>query len=85
MSGQIVLKTVSFAENVTVLGGLPIPIVTSSQGAAFDIVSQNKADPSALQCACDRVTKLASVAACGPMVASVPRSVPEASRSGFPL
>ncbi|MFH1558395.1 MAG: 4-hydroxythreonine-4-phosphate dehydrogenase PdxA [Pseudomonadota bacterium] len=59
--GQIALKTVAFGENVTVLGGMPVPIVTSSQGTAFDIVGQNKADPSALQHAFDLVVRLAGV------------------------
>lgn len=46
--GQIALKALGFANTCTVLGGLPLPIVTASQGTAYDIVGQNRADPTGL-------------------------------------
>ncbi|MEP7457326.1 4-hydroxythreonine-4-phosphate dehydrogenase PdxA [Phyllobacterium sp. SB3] len=46
--GQIALKALGFANTSTVLGGLPLPVVTASQGTAYDIVGRNLADPTGL-------------------------------------
>ncbi|TPK33948.1 4-hydroxythreonine-4-phosphate dehydrogenase PdxA [Mesorhizobium sp. B2-5-3] len=60
--GQIALKTLGFANTSTVLGGLPLPIVTASQGTAYDIVGQNRADPAGLTAAFDLAHRLAIAA-----------------------
>ncbi len=46
--GQIALKALGFDRTVTVLGGLPVPFATPSQGSAYDIAGKNLADPSGL-------------------------------------
>lgn len=60
--GQIALKTLGFSNTSTVLGGLPLPIVTASQGTAYDIVGQNRADPAGLTAAFDLAHRLAIAA-----------------------
>ncbi|RUV52527.1 hypothetical protein EOB77_06195 [Mesorhizobium sp. M7A.F.Ca.MR.228.00.0.0] len=60
--GQIALKTLGFTNTSTVLGGLPLPIVTASQGTAYDIVGQNRADPAGLTAAFDLAHRLAIAA-----------------------
>lgn len=57
--GQIALKALGFGETSTVLGGLPLPVVTASQGTAYDIVGQNRADPSGMIVAFDLACQLA--------------------------
>lgn len=49
--GQIALKALGFDRTVTVLGGLPVPFATPSQGSAYDIARKNLADPSGLMAA----------------------------------
>jgi 4-hydroxythreonine-4-phosphate dehydrogenase len=55
--GQIALKLMGFGNAISVIGGLPIPVATPSQGTAFDIVGQGKAVPDgirrAFSVACD--------------------------------
>lgn len=55
--GQIALKLMGFGNAISVIGGLPIPVATPSQGTAFDIVGQGKANPDgirrAFSVACD--------------------------------
>lgn len=46
--GQIALKALGFDRTVTMLGGLPVPFATPSQGSAYDIAGKNLADPSGL-------------------------------------
>lgn len=57
--GQIALKALGFGNTSTVLGGLPLPVVTASQGTAYDIVGKNRADPSGLISAFDLARRLA--------------------------
>jgi 4-hydroxythreonine-4-phosphate dehydrogenase len=57
--GQIALKALGFANTSTILGGLPLPIVTASQGTAYDIVGQNKADPTGMVSAFELAARLA--------------------------
>jgi 4-hydroxythreonine-4-phosphate dehydrogenase len=57
--GQIALKSLGFSNTCTVLGGLPLPVVTASQGTAYDIVGQNRADPTGLASAFDLAHRLA--------------------------
>jgi 4-hydroxythreonine-4-phosphate dehydrogenase len=44
--GQIAMKLMGFGRGVTVMGGLPVPIVTAGHGTAYDIVGKGiaKAD-----------------------------------------
>jgi 4-hydroxy-L-threonine phosphate dehydrogenase PdxA len=58
--GQIALKALGFNSTTTVLAGLPLPIVTASQGTAYDIVGQNRANPAGLTAAFDLACRLAS-------------------------
>jgi 4-hydroxythreonine-4-phosphate dehydrogenase len=55
--GQIALKLMGFGHAISVIGGLSIPVSTPSQGTAFDIVGQGKANPDgirrAFSVACD--------------------------------
>lgn len=43
--GQIAMKLMGFAQGVTVLGGLPVPVTTCGHGTGYDIVGQGKARP----------------------------------------
>lgn len=56
--GQIALKAMGFGQTSTVMGGMPIPIVTASQGTAYDIAGRNLADPSGLLAAFDLAVHL---------------------------
>ena len=55
--GQIAIKLLGFHMGVSVLGGLPFPVVTPAHGTAFDIAGTNSAriEPSvrAFMMACD--------------------------------
>jgi 4-hydroxythreonine-4-phosphate dehydrogenase len=51
--GQIAFKLIGFAEGVTLLGGLPIPITTPAHGTAYDIAGRGIARPGALRRAFD--------------------------------
>jgi 4-hydroxy-L-threonine phosphate dehydrogenase PdxA len=44
---QIPSKLMGFDQGVTLIGGLPVPVTTSSHGTAFDIAGQGKASFSA--------------------------------------
>lgn len=41
--GQIAMKLMGFAEGVTVLGGLPVPVTTCGHGTGYDIAGQGLA------------------------------------------
>lgn len=58
--GQIALKALGFDRTVTMLGGLPVPFATPSQGSAYDIAGKNLADPSGLKTAFDLVVRVAA-------------------------
>jgi 4-hydroxy-L-threonine phosphate dehydrogenase PdxA len=60
--GQIALKALGFGSTSTVLSGLPLPIVTASQGTAYDIAGKNRADPSGLRTAFELAHRLAITA-----------------------
>jgi 4-hydroxythreonine-4-phosphate dehydrogenase len=47
--GQIAFKLIGFAEGVTLLGGLPVPITTPAHGTAYDIAGRGVADAGALK------------------------------------
>jgi 4-hydroxythreonine-4-phosphate dehydrogenase len=47
--GQIAFKLIGFAEGVTLLGGLPIPITTPAHGTAYDIAGRGIARPGAIR------------------------------------
>jgi 4-hydroxythreonine-4-phosphate dehydrogenase len=49
--GQIALKLMGFAQGVTVLGGLPVPVATPAHGTAFDIVGKGIASLDAARAA----------------------------------
>lgn len=59
--GQIATKLLGFARGVTVLGGLPIPVVTPAHGTAFDIVGKRAADPQALLKALSLAARMGAV------------------------
>jgi 4-hydroxythreonine-4-phosphate dehydrogenase len=46
--GQIAFKLIGFAEGVTLLGGLPIPITTPAHGTAYDIAGKGVARDGAI-------------------------------------
>jgi 4-hydroxythreonine-4-phosphate dehydrogenase len=48
-----------FERVVTLLGGLPVPAITASSGAAYDITGRNAASAEALIRACDLARRLA--------------------------
>ena len=56
--GQIALKLMGFSRGVTVLGGLPIPIVTPAHGTAFDIATKGVANAGATRQAFDMACRL---------------------------
>lgn len=58
--GQIALKALGFDSTVTMLGGLPVPFATPSQGSAYDIAGKNLADPSGLKAAFRLLEKVAA-------------------------
>ena len=45
--GQIAMKLLGFERGVTLLGGLPVPILTPAHGTAYDIAGKGKADATA--------------------------------------
>ncbi len=47
--GQIAMKLLGFAEGVTVLGGLPVPVTTCGHGTGYDIVGQGIAKPDSMR------------------------------------
>jgi 4-hydroxythreonine-4-phosphate dehydrogenase len=47
--GQIAMKLMGFGRGVTVMGGLPVPIVTAGHGTAYDIVGRNIAKSDGLR------------------------------------
>lgn len=57
--GQIAIKLLGFDQGVSVLAGLPIPIVTPAHGTAFDIAGQNKARVTPTRKAFDIVVEMA--------------------------
>lgn len=57
--GQIAIKLLGFDQGVSVLAGLPIPIVTPAHGTAFDIAGQNKARVTPTRTAFDMVVEMA--------------------------
>ena len=56
--GQIAMKLMGFERGVTILGGLPVPITTPASGSAYDIVGENKADPTAMKAAFELAVKM---------------------------
>ena len=46
--GQIAMKLMGFAQGVTVLGGLPMPVTTCGHGTGYDIVGQGTARPGSI-------------------------------------
>lgn len=46
--GQIAMKLMGFAEGVTVLGGLPVPVTTCGHGTGYDIVGRGDAKPGSI-------------------------------------
>ena len=46
--GQIAMKLMGFAEGVTVLGGLPVPVTTCGHGTGYDIVGRGIAKPGSI-------------------------------------
>ena len=57
---QIAMKMMGFDRGLTLLGGLPVPITSSAQGSAYDIVGKGIARVSALRYAFDLVTTMAA-------------------------
>ena len=58
--GQIAMKLIGFDHGVTLHGGLPVPVVTSASGSAFDIAGQGKANIEGLQQAFELCVRMAS-------------------------
>lgn len=57
--GQIAMKLMGFDHGVTLHGGLPVPVVTSASGSAFDIAGQGVANVEGLQSAFDLALTMA--------------------------
>lgn len=57
--GQIAMKLMGFAQGVTVLGGLPVPVTTCGHGTAYDIVGQGRAGIGSLTAALALCTRMA--------------------------
>lgn len=57
--GQIAMKLMGFDEGVTLHGGLPVPVVTSASGSAFDIAGKGIANIEGLQQALRICTRMA--------------------------
>jgi 4-hydroxythreonine-4-phosphate dehydrogenase len=49
--GQIAMKLIGFEEGVTLLGGLPFPVLTAAHGSAYDIAGKGVANPGAMRAA----------------------------------
>lgn len=58
--GQIAMKLIGFDHGVTLHGGLPVPVVTSASGSAFDIAGKGVANVEGLQQAFDLCVRMAS-------------------------
>lgn len=58
--GQIAMKLIGFEHGVTLHGGLPVPVVTSASGSAFDIAGKGIANIEGLQHAFDLCVRMAS-------------------------
>ncbi|MEP6557375.1 MAG: 4-hydroxythreonine-4-phosphate dehydrogenase PdxA [Burkholderiales bacterium] len=58
--GQIAMKLMGFDRGVTLHGGLPVPIVTSASGSAFDIAGRGIANIEGLQEAFDLAVRMAT-------------------------
>jgi 4-hydroxythreonine-4-phosphate dehydrogenase len=57
--GQIALKLMGLGRGVTLLAGMPVPIVTPGHGTAYDIAGQGIARGEGLEVAIELATKLA--------------------------
>jgi 4-hydroxythreonine-4-phosphate dehydrogenase len=57
---QIAMKLMGFDRGITLHGGIPVPITTSAQGSAYDIVGTGVARVTALRQAFDLVTTIAA-------------------------
>ena len=57
--GQIAMKLIGFEHGVTLHGGLPVPVVTSASGSAFDIAGRGVANIEGLQRAFDLCVRMA--------------------------
>lgn len=57
--GQIAMKLIGFDHGVTLHGGLPVPVVTSASGSAFDIAGKGVAGIEGLQHAYDLCVRMA--------------------------
>lgn len=57
---QIAMKLMGFDRGITLHGGIPIPITTSAQGSAYDIVGQGVARVTALRQAFDMAATIAT-------------------------
>ena len=57
---QIAMKLMGFDRGITLHGGIPVPITTSAQGSAYDIVDKGIARVTALRQAFDLVTTIAA-------------------------
>lgn len=57
--GQIAFKLIGFAEGVTLLGGLPVPITTPAHGTAYDIAGRGIARDGAMRRAFDLAVSMA--------------------------
>ncbi|MHA1153789.1 MAG: 4-hydroxythreonine-4-phosphate dehydrogenase PdxA [Alphaproteobacteria bacterium] len=62
---QIAMKLMGFNRGVTMLAGLPFPVVTAAHGTAFDIVGQGIANPEPMVRAFDMALCLAGAASPG--------------------
>ncbi|SHI07864.1 PdxA family dehydrogenase [Pollutimonas bauzanensis] len=58
--GQIAMKLIGFDQGVTLHGGLPVPVVTSASGSAFDIAGKGIANIEGLQQAFDLCVRMAA-------------------------
>nr|WP_283254163.1 4-hydroxythreonine-4-phosphate dehydrogenase PdxA [Ramlibacter paludis] len=58
--GQIAMKLLGFESGVTVAGGLPVPVMTSASGSAFDIAGKGIARVDGLQSAFDLCARMAA-------------------------
>lgn len=58
--GQIAMKLIGFKHGVTLHGGLPVPVVTSASGSAFDIAGRGVANMEGLEPAFDLCVRMAS-------------------------
>ena len=57
---QIAMKLMGFDRGITLHGGIPVPVTTSAQGSAYDIVGKGVARVTALRQAFDLVTTIAT-------------------------